>query len=491
MIHSYNKAGKTRRIFGFTLGLIFLMCSLEISGQETPQVMKLGINEAVELAIKNNLSLQNARLDLDTKQRKSDLVWNQFLPSLSATGTLARDNYATTTQQSMLVLPYGTGIPTTLPVYGTGATYHEVFARLVPSMTLPNWHVMGNFSATLDFSFALIAGIQTIHSDYQAGLVTLEKAKLQLERDVRKMYNQILLLEQSTTLLRDNYENVTRQAAIAEANYNAGLVPRLSWLQAQVAVENMKPTIAEAENGLMMLKATFAMNLGLPYDTVFEFENFKTENFSIPLELTELISKAATGKPDILELQKNIITLQQSRKAAAMQLYTPFLRFGWTLSSTFNPMLNPFKDTWFSKDSWRGGGNFSITLGYSFNSLFPFTKEGQGLKDLDNRVRSLNIALAQVIRGTELEIFNKVNALDKTQASMGAQNGAVELAELTYKLTEEAYRAGLQDFQTLRGSALALEQARYQLLSQQFSYINDLIDLEYAIGVPFGTINSR
>jgi len=461
----------------------------ENSVPAAPEVLRLSAADAVELAIKNNLSLQSARLDLDNKQRKSELVWNQFLPSLSATGTFARDNWATTTSPSMYMIPSESNALVTVP--SVGSFYDQIYARPIPSMTLPNWHVIGNFTATLDFSFALIAGIQTIHSDYHAGLVTYEKAKLQLERDVRKMYNQILLLEESASLLRDNYENAVRQAGVAEANYNAGLVPRLSWLQAQVAVENMKPTMTETENGLRTLKATFAMNLGLPYDTVFEFEKFSAGDFSIPLDLEELISKAATGKPDILELQKNIILLQNSRKAMAMSMYTPFLRFGWTLSSTFNPMLNPFKDTWFSKDSWRGGGNFTITLGYNFNSLFPFTKEGQSLKDLDNRVQGLNIALAQVIRGTELEIFNKVNSLEKTQTSMRVQQGSVELAELSYNLTDEAYRAGLQDFQAVRSSALALEQARYQLLSQQFSYINDLIDLEYATGVPFGTLNSR
>jgi outer membrane protein TolC len=99
--------------------------------------------------------------------------------------------------------------------------------------------------------------------------------------------------------------------------------------------------------------------------------------------------------------------------------------------------------------------------------------------------------MAQAVRGTELEIFTKLNSLENTQASMEAQRGAVELAELSYRLTEEAYRAGLQDFQTVENSALALSQARSQLLAQQFNYLNDLIDLEYAVGVPFGTLSSR
>ena len=43
----------------------------------------------------------------------------------------------------------------------------------------------------------------------------------------------------------------------------------------------------------------------------------------------------------------------------------------------------------------------------------------------------------------------------------------------------------------MQSAALALEQSRLQLLTQQFNYLNDLIDLEYSIGVPFGTLSSN
>jgi outer membrane protein TolC len=311
-----------------------------------------------------------------------------------------------------------------------------------------------------------------------------------MERDVRKTYNQILLLEENAALLQENYANTVRQATTTEANFRAGLVPRLTWLQAQVAVENMKPIISEMDNNLKALRANFAMSLGLPYDTIFILEPLGIDDFYIPLDLAELISKAASGKPDIHELQRNISTLHSRRKALSLQLHTPFLRLGWSLSSTFNPLLDPFKDNLFTGDNWNKGGSFSITLGMNINSLFPFTKEGQGLKDLDNSIRSLNITLAQAIRGTELEIYTKVNSLEKTQTSTEVQKAAVELAELSYRLTEEAYRAGLQDFHAVQSSALALEQAKLQLLTQKFNYLNDLIDLEYAVGVPFGTLSS-
>ncbi|MDR2617228.1 MAG: TolC family protein [Treponema sp.] len=471
MIHLFRDAGK--RVFHWKPRLkrlppflvLFFLCGAAAFGQD---LVRLTPDDAVDLAIKNNLSLESARANLDVKKRKSDLVWNEFLPTVGVQGTLMRDNWAATTQgidfsASPLPKPY--------------------------SIELPQWHVNGALSVSYNFSFALIKGIESIKLDYQAGLMGLEKARLQMERDVRKTYNQILLLQRNAGLLRESFANAERRAATAEANYHAGLAPRLTWLQARVSAENMKPTINETENNLKSLLANFAMTLGLPLDTRFELVPVEEGDFYIPLDVAELISRAASGKPDIMELQSQIRYLASARKARAIQLYTPYLNLSWSLSSTFTQ--DPFKESWLTADNWNKGGNFSITLGLSLNSLFPFTKEGQGLKDLDANAQSMNIGLAQAIQGAELEVYTKVNSLEKTRTTAEAQRLTVDMAEQSYHLTEEAYRAGLQDFLEVQNAELSLSQAKLQLLTQQFNYLNDLIDLEYAVGVPFGTLSSR
>ena len=445
-----------------------------------PQHLSPG--EAVDMAIRNNLSLETARIGLDIKKRKSNLVWNEFLPTLGVNGILSRTNWASS--QSVTSAIPGTGTPVTLQGR-SGLLNPTTFSTEV---SLPQWSLNGMFTASLYFSFALIEGIQSFKEDYQAGLISYEKAKLQMEQGVRKMYNQILLQEASAALLLENYNNARRQADIAEANFRAGLAPRLTWLQAQVAVENMKPTMNDMDNGLKSLKGNFALLLGLSYDTPFELESISFGVSYIPDDVANLISRAASGKPDIQELQANIMTLQTQRKAQRLQAYTPFLNFGWTVSSSFSE--DPWKDNWFNRENWRAGGSFSITLGMNFNGLFPFTKEGQQRKDMDAGLQIQNIRLAQTIQETELEVFTKVNSLEKIRTTKDAQQAAVDLAEESYKLTEEAYRAGLQDFQAVRSAGLALEQAKLQLLTQQFNYLNDLIDLEYSIGVPFGTLSS-
>jgi outer membrane protein TolC len=443
------------------------------------------------LALRHNLTLQSGAIALDTKKRKSDLVWNQFLPDVTARGTLARQNKATTASGAVPVNP---GVP--LPVMGPlgtpigsfqlpdGLNYSTLY-----SVEVPQWHVQGNFSASLTLSAALAAGIQAVRMDYQTGLITYEKARIQTERDVRKQYNTMLLLGENVALLLESFSSAERQVAMAQANYRAGLAPQLTLLQAQVARDNLKPTIDQAENGLKLAQANFAMSLGLPYETQFELTPLDGGMNFIPLDLADLISQASRNKPDIRELRQQIATLEKSRTAQAMQTRTPYLNFSWNVSPTFAG--DPFADDWGEKDNWTDRGTFSITLGWSLNSLFPFTKEGQGIKDVDNQIKSAVIGMSQMIRGTELEIYNTLLSLNRVQTTVEAQNQTVIMAEQSYKLTEEAYRAGLQELLQVQNAELELRRARLGILEQQFNYLNGLIDLEYAIGVPFGTLTGE
>jgi outer membrane protein TolC len=448
--------------------------------------MRLTVDEAVGLALRNNLSLQAGAVALDTKKRASDLVWNQFLPDLAVRGTMARQNEKNSPASATIPLPGGTPFQAN----GVSGRMDPPFFVTDP-ITAPQWHMQGNLSAALTLSAAMFAGIQAIQADYQAGLVTYEKARLQIERDLRKDYNNMLLLTENIALLRESYEAAERQAAMAQANYRAGLAPELTLLQAQVARDNMKPTIDQAENGFTLSQARFAMTLGLPYETRFELVSESGESGFIPLDLAELIREAVRNKPDIRELQRQLAALEKSRKARSLQANTPYLNFSWNLNPTFSPVLDPFKDDWFKKDNWTDSGTFSITIGMSINSLFPFTKEGQAVKDIDNQIKITANGINQLIRGTELEIYNTLLTLEKIQSTVEAQNQTTAMAERSYELTETAYRAGLQDLLQVQNAELQLHQARLGILEQEFSYRNSLIELEYAMGLPFGTLGSR
>ena len=231
------------------------------------------------------------------------------------------------------------------------------------------------------------------------------------------------------------------------------------------------------------------MNLGLPYDTRFEFIDAPADIAFADLDLKDLITKAASGKPDIQELRQQILALESTRRVKLLQTYTPNLSLGWTFNKTF--LADPWKDSWTTNGNWQEGGSLTLGLSMSLDNLIPFSSNAQGVKDLSDQRRAAAIGLAQAIRGTEVEIYNTVLALEKAQVSLEAQKLTVELAERTYALTETAYRAGLNDLLEVQNAELELRRARGGVSEQNYNYLMGLIDLEYAIGAPFGSLLGR
>ena len=482
----------------FSLAMIVLV-SANLQAQDAAEFtaqnaapVRLTPDQAVELAIKNNLGLESSRVNLATKRRASELSWNQFIPNITIAGILSRDNEQGDPTIVSRVTPNTGAVGIPVEVQGvTGTYYPSGFGLFVSDpIAMSQWHIAGNIQASLTISAAMFENMNRLQLDYETGLISFDKAKTQLERDVRKAYHNILLLQENVALLRGSFENVERQVQMAQANYNAGLAPELVLLQARVARENMRPVIDQVENGLKLSMASLAMYLGMDYNTSFELAPLTDSLNLVSLDVAEMISKAASGKPDIMELKQQILMLESVRNAQVLSL-TPALSLSWNSTSAF--LKDPWKDSWFgNNDDWKEiSGSLTISLGLRLHSLIPYSADFQGIKNVDDQLRTANIGLAQMVRGTEIEVYNIVLSLERTYVNAQALAQNVALAEQSYRLTEQAYRAGLQDYFQVQNSEQSLRQARVQLLEQQFTYLNGLIDLEYAIGVPFGTLSTR
>ncbi len=447
-----------------------------------PAPMRISPDEAVQLAFKNNLSLETSRSSTAVKKRASDYSWNQFIPSITASGSLMVDNEATTNSgiAPVMEMPLNAFSKDPLPS-GTPNIY-----GVVPySIDVPQWRIAGSIQASVTVSAAMFENMKRLRLDYEGGLITYEKARAQLERDVRKAYHNILLLQENISLLRGSYENIEQQVQMAQANYDAGLAPELTLLQARVARENMRPAIDQAENGLRLSMAQFAMFLGIDFDTQFELVPVDSNTEFISIDTAEMISKAASKKPDIQELRQTILMLKSARKAQIYSL-TPSLSLSWNSNSIFTP----FDDAKFgNKDDWNNSGSFTVSLGLRLHSLIPFSQDFQAIKDMDDQITQAALGLAQMVRGTEIEVYNTVLTLEQIRISAEAQRQTVQLAEQSFRLTQQAYQAGLQDYYQVQSAQQSLDQARVQMLEQQFNYLNGLLDLEYSIGVPFGTLS--
>jgi outer membrane protein TolC len=463
-----------RNLLFLTFIVFQVFCLDALVAQETAGKMKLSPDEAVELAIKNNLTLEIQRINTDTKKRASDYVWNKFLPTVGLSGgmNLNSQNSKTTGDFQM-----SGQTEQTQNVFTTG--------------------FQGQVQAQLSINFALFEGIKSLKMDYEAGLLSLEQAKLQLERDVRKAYYSIMLSEEQLKQLLESQRNAEQQAQSTESQYRAGRQPELSYLQARVNVETMKPSVDQALNGLRLAKSNFAITLGLPLDTDFELSLPVDDTLYIPLDTKDMVRQVKDNNPDILVQKQQLRTLLSQRKAQVYQRLTPNLSLSWTGGLSGNGSKTGVETnlsnttTTLNQNSLSTSGVFTIGLSWTATSLLPFSTDVQSIKDLDNNIKTLSIAIAQAEQGAELDINNKVYSLEQIRASIEAQRATAELAERSYNETLRAYNSGLQSLLQVQNSELQLRNARLNLYQQESNYLQGLIDLEYSIGAPFGTLMTQ
>lgn len=439
-------------IFGFVFG-------------EAQEVLKLSLDDAVSLAMQNNMQLSSLSIDLRIKKAEKDLAWNVFLPSIQATGTLARTNMKEIT-----------------------TTYPNVdFLAIPPSFSMEEmtielkekdkWKAMAGLNMSLNLNLALFEGLKATRQNYEAGFLSFEAARLETEQNVKKAFYGLLLQEGSLSISKEKLNSAAKRQSQMAENFQTGLVSELQFLQMQLAVEMQKPSIMEAELLMAQQKELFAFLLGLPVGTKIVLVGEINPSIR-DFDADELIAQGLGKSLDLAQLDKNIDLMNTQLKASRLQMYTP----SFVLSQSFNPALGKIDDNWFNFDNWTDtSGAFSFTIAFNLTNILPFSGMGQNIKKTKDTIEKLEIAKRQALTMSEIEIRNIVSRLEKTKIAISAMEMNESIAKKALELSEAAYNAGLLEYLDLRDAETSLQQAQLGVLSEKYNYLTTMLDLEKAL----------
>ena len=176
-----------------------------------PKPVTLTVDQAVDLALENNIQLTSAGIDLRMKKRDADFAWNSFLPSVQATGTLFRSNLGEMTVTTL-----------------AGPMKVELEEK-------DRWRAMAGLSATLNLNLALFDGLKATRQGYEAGEISWLQAKQQTAQNVKKAFYGILIQEEALRLAKEKLATSEERLRQAQTNFRNGLVPELAYLQAQLS----------------------------------------------------------------------------------------------------------------------------------------------------------------------------------------------------------------------------------------------------------------
>ena len=401
------------------------------SGAE-PDLSALVPEAAVELALANNRSLARSRIDLAAAERTLKNAWNDLLPGVSLSAGTSRSS-------------------------ATEAT-----------------NLYGSLSASVTLSPVVAAAVGQARAAYESQKLAYENSRRTLELGVRKSFYSLVLAGENIAVLRQSVASAQAAYEQAEAKRRVGLATELDVLSAQVNLENLKPSLGNALLNQQSALADFKLLLAVDQDRELVLKGSLDEAAALSgLEFSGLAGES----PSVKRLRATVETARAGLKAARTVVRSPSL----TLSGSYRPSSS-------NSGPWKDNGSISATLALSLDNLLPWSNARENEARAGDSLAKSESELEEARISASVSLETLQRKVEKSLAALKARRLTVTLAERTYRLTEDAYRFGTKDLLNLQDAADSLQEARVKLLEEAYALVSALLDLEYALGVPFGTL---
>ena len=310
--------------------------------------------------------------------------------------------------------------------------------------------------------------IEVADATIKAGDAELNQVIAEVQSDVRRAFVSRLVAENRQTLLEEMQMLAQRARDAAQARFDAGGVPRLEVLQAQLAFADAQNQATAAQGTRDAARVTLNATLGFPLDAPTPIETML--DVGSPLVADALVARARQSSVELIAIDRRIDE-QRARIALARALRAPDV----TPEATLTRRAEPEFDT-----GWRAAIAVSIPVFTSHRagvvveeaSLTQLTSEREAAA---TRI-SGEVASAAAIAESQRQQFLRYRDEIVPQALE-----VERMAEDSYRLGQTPIAAYLQALQSTRDIRLRAIQATADLQ-------NALADLDRAAGATLTTL---
>jgi len=428
----------------FLISALFLF-SFALFAQE--EVVTITVEQAVDYAQKYSRSIRKTAIDVDSKKDSRNHALNAFLPDISFSAALSRPNESSIKTES----------------------------------SLGSYSATGSASISLNWGLSIIEKVKKANRDYEAGLISWEQTIKQNNRDIKKLFYNLLLQHKSLENDRATLENTKARYESTEKKYRSGNAPKFDVLQSKVTYQNMKRDVDNASIALSRQLREFAVILGFKPDTKITLSgSLETEIVAIDRE--KLLSAYSAYSSDIKLIEMQIDSLDCQMKALNYDSWTPTLSFGYSTK----PTLTGIDNDWLDSSNWHDKGSMSFSLTWNFTNALPFSNNRIKYHDLERQKEQQKLNLEQKKDDILLDSSKLFDELETSSVSLASCRENIALAEESYSLVSRAYNAGSADLIEVSDAEMQLNKSRLAEQSELYTYLCALTDLEYMLDLPEG-----
>lgn len=469
----------------FSVLIILLFIGINSRAQEE----KWTLQEAVQYALDNNISIKQSELDVRLAEiERSDAIGN-FIPNINASATNS---------------------------WNTGLTQNITTGVLQTQTTR-------NFSAGLTASLTLFDGLRNLKQLQRAKLSKLaNEYSLELMKDdialfVANSYLQVLFNKEALNIIEAQHLVTLDQLERTKQLVEAGSLPGGDLLEVEATAANEEQRMVVAENEIQISLIALAQTLMIK-----DYENFDIADteYSIiggdilEIPVAEIIERAKEERYEVKVAEENKKLAQMDVKIARAA-YLPTLGgffnyntresgLGRIISGGLDPN-EPFRQIGFVESTMErvvspnyvfevGGplpffeqlqNNDGISYGFQLNIpiLNGFATRNAVKRNQINVLRA-DYRLEQAKLDLEADVYQAVVDARGSLKAYEAALVALEAQQKAYEYATERYNVGLTNAFDFSQAKFNLTDAQSEVLRAKYDYIFNLKVLELYFGVP-------
>ncbi|MFT5754054.1 MAG: outer membrane protein [Flavobacterium sp.] len=428
--------------------LFLLLVGIQVSAQDK----KWTLEECVDYAIKNNISIKQSELDLKTSDVEKMEAIGGFLPTLSANA-----NYS----------------------MNTGASINPVTNQF-QNQTFKSFSASANSGVVLFNGLANWKTLQRSKLNQIANTYRLDKMKDDIALSIANSYLQILFNKEQLKVLI-NQNTITKENLIrTQQLIDAGSLPAGDIYELQATDATQQQQIISTENTLLISKIALSQIM-----LINDYSTFDISDEVIDLPLTDLsnetqqtiLLKAKESVNDIKIALSNVGIAKKDlsiSRSSYLPTLSAFIGYNtrWSESTPFN-----FADQLSLFDGTAIGLQLSVPI------LNGLATRGRVQRAKINQERS-EYQLQQAELDLESNVYQAYNDVINAKKSYEAAQKTLNARNQAFNFSKERYEVGLLNTFDFSQSSIAFDNAQSELLRTKYDYIFRTKILEFYFGIP-------
>jgi outer membrane protein len=448
-------------------GIYILLILILVTGNAVAEIRTIHLSDAIDLAIKNNLSIAKSQKDIEIAEAQLGEAFADFaIPSI--------EGVAGFTEISPLLYEEGL-INLDLPIP------HAPIDISITNAYPDNYHAGVSVSKTLFAGFRLWNSM-SIRKEY----LELAKAKLRDIRDevistVTTSFYNLFLIKENIKSQEDYNQSLYDHVLFTSNNYVSGNATEFDFVTASLRYKLNIPKLTDLSNAYVNQKLSFCQQTGIHDPDSIEVvgDLLDTTNSDLPLtNRDEILALAFSNNINLMAIDTSIHVAKLSREIEQGSMYP-------TVGAFFDYSLDYNKTNDFSTvgRSWNNTWTTGVQMSMAFDSLIPFvSKTWNSVREAEKNVESLQIQRNILTNAITLDVQALMLQLEEGRQNIRVSQDDVSLSKLGFQLADDRYKAGTStEIEVIDAENSEIE-AEARFLKSILDYFSSNVKLKRMIG---------